>query len=82
MQSVSDDEHWFIVLWFASSYAHFGPLCARLQVLDFVSPGTDRAHVLAQTLLNVPYGEGDGEKLDVYIPKGSPLGTSMTLTRM
>lgn len=55
---------------------YFPPLCTRLQGLDFVCPGTDRARDLAQTLLNVPYGEGDGEKLDVYIPKGSPLGTT------
>lgn len=47
-----------------------------------MSPGTDRARGLAQTLLNVPYGEGDGEKLDVYIPKGSPLGTALTRTVM
>lgn len=43
-------------------------------------PGTDRARGLAQTLLNVPYGEGDGEKLDVYIPKDSPMGTAATRT--
>lgn len=61
---------------------YFPPLCTRLQGLDFVCPGTDRARGLAQTLLNVPYGEGDGEKLDVYIPKGSPLGTATTLTPM
>lgn len=29
---------------------------------------------MAQTLLNVPYGEGDGEKLDVYVPKTNSLG--------
>lgn len=41
--------------------------------------GTDRARGLAQTLLNVPYGEGDGEKLDVYIPKGSPLDVHLVI---
>lgn len=46
-----------------------------------VCPGTERARGLAQTLLNVPYGEGDGEKLDVYIPSTSSLGvTAMTST--
>lgn len=75
-------KHLCIILWFASPYAYFHPMCSTLQVLDFVCPGTDRARGLAQTLLNVPYGEGDGEKLDVYIPKGSPLGTAMTLTLM
>ncbi|XP_016890581.1 kynurenine formamidase isoform X2 [Cynoglossus semilaevis] len=29
--------------------------------------GTEQAGALVQTLLNVSYGEGDGEKLDVYI---------------
>lgn len=39
--------------------------------------GTERARGLAQTLLNVPYGEGDGEKLDVYVPSTNSLGTDM-----
>lgn len=39
-----------------------------------MSSGTKRACDLAQTLLNVPYGEGDGEKLDVYIPNTNSLG--------
>lgn len=41
-----------------------------------VCPGTERARGLAQTLLNVPYGEGDGEKLDVYIPSTNSLGVT------
>jgi len=41
--------------------------------------GTERARGRAQTLLNVPYGEGDGEKLDVYIPKTNSLGTDSSL---
>lgn len=53
-----------------------------MKFVDLVSPGTDRARGLAQTLLDVPYGEGDGEKLDVYIPKGSTLGTTLTRTVM
>ncbi|MBN3313452.1 CANT1 nucleotidase, partial [Atractosteus spatula] len=30
--------------------------------------GTDRARAVAQTFLNVPYGEGEREKLDIYVP--------------
>ncbi|KAJ8001569.1 hypothetical protein DPEC_G00170840 [Dallia pectoralis] len=33
-----------------------------------LTEGTVRARGLAQTLLNVPYGDGEGEKLDVYLP--------------
>ncbi len=45
---------------------------------DIVCAGTERARGLAQTLLNVPYGEEDGEKLDVYIPKTNSLGMHMS----
>ncbi|XP_054634980.1 kynurenine formamidase isoform X2 [Dunckerocampus dactyliophorus] len=38
-----------------------------------VKEGTERARGLAQTLLNVPYGEGDGERLDAYIPSTNSL---------
>uniref|UniRef100_A0A3B3BZH1 Arylformamidase n=1 Tax=Oryzias melastigma TaxID=30732 RepID=A0A3B3BZH1_ORYME len=41
--------------------------------------GTERARALAQTLLNVPYGEGDGEKLDVYIPKTNCLDLNLVI---
>uniref|UniRef100_H3D961 Kynurenine formamidase n=1 Tax=Tetraodon nigroviridis TaxID=99883 RepID=H3D961_TETNG len=41
--------------------------------------GTDRARSLAQTLLNVPYGEGDGEKLDVYIPSTCSLDINLVI---
>ncbi|XP_062976219.1 kynurenine formamidase [Elgaria multicarinata webbii] len=34
-----------------------------------VSEGTQKAQAATQTLLNVPYGLGEGEKLDVYLPK-------------
>ncbi|XP_028571367.2 kynurenine formamidase [Podarcis muralis] len=34
-----------------------------------MSEGTRRAQIGTQTLLNVPYGLGEGEKLDVYLPK-------------
>ncbi|KAG7485208.1 kynurenine formamidase [Solea senegalensis] len=41
--------------------------------------GTERARALAQTLLNVPYGEGDGEKLDVYIPRTDSLDVPLVI---
>lgn len=47
----------------------------------FVCPGTDQARGLAQTLLNVPYGDGDGEKLDVYIPSTNSLGTDVMASK-
>ncbi|KAM6472912.1 kynurenine formamidase [Liasis olivaceus] len=34
-----------------------------------VTEGTQNAQAFTQTLLNVPYGSGEGEKLDVYLPK-------------
>lgn len=46
---------------------------------DTLCSGTVRARSLAQTLLNVPYGEGDGEKLDVYIPNTSSLGKNVAV---
>ncbi|KAM4583876.1 kynurenine formamidase isoform 3-T3 [Odontesthes bonariensis] len=41
--------------------------------------GTERARGCAQTLLNVPYGEGDGEKLDVYIPRTNSLDVNLVV---
>ncbi|XP_062311900.1 kynurenine formamidase isoform X1 [Osmerus eperlanus] len=41
--------------------------------------GTERARGLAQTLLNVPYGDGDGEKLDVYVPSTCSLGVPLVI---
>ncbi|XP_023815666.1 kynurenine formamidase isoform X2 [Oryzias latipes] len=41
--------------------------------------GTERARSLAQTLLNIPYGEGDGEKLDIYIPKTNSLDLNLVI---
>lgn len=50
-------------------------LCIFLRVHVFgACLGTERARGLAQTLLNVPYGEGEGEKLDVYVPTTTSLG--------
>nr|XP_057902154.1 kynurenine formamidase [Doryrhamphus excisus] len=44
-----------------------------------VKEGTERARGLAQTLLNVPYGEGDGEKLDAYIPSTNSLDVPLVI---
>ncbi|XP_061625829.1 kynurenine formamidase isoform X4 [Phyllopteryx taeniolatus] len=41
--------------------------------------GTDRARGLAQTLLNVPYGEGEGERLDAYIPTTNSLDVPLVI---
>ncbi|XP_055773606.1 kynurenine formamidase-like isoform X2 [Salvelinus fontinalis] len=41
--------------------------------------GTERARALAQTLLNVPYGEGEGEKLDVYVPTTTSLDVPLVI---
>ncbi|XP_057700030.1 kynurenine formamidase isoform X2 [Corythoichthys intestinalis] len=41
--------------------------------------GTERARNLAQTLLNVPYGEGEGEKLDAYIPTTNSLDVPLVI---
>lgn len=55
---------------------HLVSLCNHGVVPNAVCcSGTERARGMAQTLLNVPYGEGDGEKLDVYIPNINSLGT-------
>ncbi|NXD93465.1 KFA formamidase, partial [Chaetorhynchus papuensis] len=49
-----------------------GALRASLGATAPCSPpppaGTERARASAQTLLHVPYGSGDGEKLDIYFP--------------
>ncbi|XP_065591369.1 kynurenine formamidase isoform X2 [Cyrtonyx montezumae] len=39
--------------------------------VDVMTAGTQRAQAAARTLLDVPYGDGDGEKLDVYFPADS-----------
>ncbi|KAM8842750.1 kynurenine formamidase [Synchiropus picturatus] len=41
--------------------------------------GTERARGLAQTLLNVPYGDGHGEKLDAYIPSTNTLDLPLVI---
>ncbi|XP_066056516.1 kynurenine formamidase isoform X3 [Chamaea fasciata] len=35
---------------------------------EVMAAGTERARASAQTLLHVPYGNGDREKLDIYFP--------------
>ncbi|XP_067164602.1 kynurenine formamidase isoform X3 [Apteryx mantelli] len=42
--------------------------------VEAVTAGTQMARAATQTLLHVPYGDGDGEKLDVYLPT-DPSGT-------
>lgn len=39
--------------------------------------GTEKARAVAQNILDVPYGEGDEEKLDVYMPVSSSPGMAM-----
>lgn len=39
--------------------------------------GTEKARSVAQNILDVPYGEGDEEKLDVYMPVSSSPGKAM-----
>ncbi|KAK3561594.1 hypothetical protein QTP86_010668 [Hemibagrus guttatus] len=36
--------------------------------------GTEKARAVAQNILDIPYGEGDKEKLDVYMPLSSSPG--------
>ncbi|XP_074900207.1 kynurenine formamidase isoform X2 [Buteo buteo] len=42
--------------------------------LEATAAGTQRARAGAQTSLHVPYGDGEGEKLDIYFPT-DPSGT-------
>lgn len=39
--------------------------------------GTEKARAVAQNILDIPYGEGDEEKLDVYMPESSSPGKAM-----
>ncbi|KAG9334550.1 hypothetical protein JZ751_007486 [Albula glossodonta] len=41
--------------------------------------GTEKARSATQTLLNVPYGERDSEKLDVYVPSSSSLDLPLVI---
>nr|XP_015211744.1 PREDICTED: kynurenine formamidase isoform X2 [Lepisosteus oculatus]XP_015211745.1 PREDICTED: kynurenine formamidase isoform X2 [Lepisosteus oculatus] len=41
--------------------------------------GTDRARAVAQTFLNVPYGEGEREKLDIYVPPSPSLDLPLVI---
>lgn len=38
--------------------------------------GTEKARAVTQTLLDFPYGDGEEEKLDVYVPNISSPGAS------
>eukprot|EP00076_Gallus_gallus_P027667 XP_015151053.1 kynurenine formamidase isoform X3 [Gallus gallus] len=39
--------------------------------IDVTTAGTQKARAAAHTLLHVPYGDGEGEKLDIYFPADS-----------
>ncbi|XP_064323279.1 kynurenine formamidase isoform X2 [Phalacrocorax carbo] len=45
--------------------------------LAATAAGTQKARASAQTSLHVPYGDGDGEKLDIYFPT-DPSGIKMS----
>ncbi|XP_053816602.1 kynurenine formamidase isoform X2 [Vidua chalybeata] len=54
------------------SPSRWSPRLDRDTIIDahlaVTAAGTERARASAQTLLHVPYGTGDGEKLDIYFP--------------
>ncbi|NXY07972.1 KFA formamidase, partial [Pteruthius melanotis] len=54
------------------SPSRWSPRLDRDTIIDahlaVTAAGTERARASAQTLLHVPYGNGDGEKLDIYFP--------------
>ncbi|CAH2302197.1 kynurenine formamidase [Pelobates cultripes] len=41
--------------------------------------GTILSRTLAQTVLNIPYGESESQKLDLYLPKETPLGCKLLI---
>ncbi|NWH39854.1 KFA formamidase, partial [Chloropsis hardwickii] len=54
------------------SPSRWSPRLDRDTIIDahlaVTAAGTERARASAQTSLHVPYGTGDGEKLDIYFP--------------
>ncbi|NXP91572.1 KFA formamidase, partial [Passerina amoena] len=54
------------------SPSRWSPRLDRDTIIDahlaVTAAGTERARASGQTLLHVPYGDGDGEKLDIYFP--------------
>ncbi|XP_071429950.1 kynurenine formamidase [Pithys albifrons albifrons] len=60
------------------SPSRWSPRLDRDTIIDahlaVTAAGTERARASARTTLHVPYGSGDGEKLDIYFPK-DPSGT-------
>ncbi|XP_027523248.1 kynurenine formamidase isoform X1 [Corapipo altera] len=54
------------------SPSRWSPRLDRDTIIDahlaVTAAGTERARASAQTSLHVPYGKGDGEKLDIYFP--------------
>ncbi|NXU93840.1 KFA formamidase, partial [Xiphorhynchus elegans] len=55
------------------SPSRWSPRLDRDTIIDahlaVTAAGTERARASARTSLHVPYGNGDGEKLDIYFPK-------------
>lgn len=54
--------------------------CRRTECVSVfvgVCLGTEKARAVAQNILDIPYGEGDEEKLDVYMPDSSSPGKAM-----
>ncbi|XP_031362227.1 kynurenine formamidase isoform X2 [Lonchura striata] len=54
------------------SPSRWSPRLERDTIIDahlaVTAAGTERARASTRTLLHVPYGIGDGEKLDIYLP--------------
>ncbi|XP_074411255.1 kynurenine formamidase isoform X5 [Zonotrichia albicollis] len=54
------------------SPSRWSPRLDRDTIIDahlaVTAAGTERARASGQALLHVPYGDGDGEKLDIYFP--------------
>ncbi|NWY91918.1 KFA formamidase, partial [Loxia curvirostra] len=54
------------------SPSRWSPRLDRDTIIDahlaVTAAGTERARASGQTLLHVPYGDGDGERLDIYFP--------------
>ncbi|XP_017693208.1 PREDICTED: kynurenine formamidase isoform X3 [Lepidothrix coronata] len=70
------------------SPSRWSPRLDRDTIIDahlaVTAAGTERARASAQTSLHVPYGKGDGEKLDIYFPtdhSGSHMDTMVLQVR-
>lgn len=52
-------------------------MCYLMNVYVGECLGTEKARAVAQNILDVPYGERDDEKLDVYMPVSSSPGKAV-----